>query len=325
MLKKTLAKVDAIKPGTYVPPTTLCYDPAEITELGTALNRLVYAPSQIRSVLQQKHNVTITRADYYSEIPTIVELEASFARESLLKLDAVFPSNDVMVAHLQKLMPASEEFAPPMNPTGVTQFSWLGGPFTYSDAMSYYTMIRTRKPNTIVEIGSGWSTLIAQAALKANGCGKVICIEPYPEDFLQRMDNIQLIKKRCQDVETAFFKDALRDGDFLFVDSTHTVKHDSDCLHIYLRILPAITTRVTVHAHDIYLPNPFPLINMRDIQIFWNEQYLLYATMLSNPRMSTIYGSQYHMKHNPELLKQFMHGRYEHGGASFWFEQAAAV
>jgi hypothetical protein len=130
-----------------------------------------------------------------------------------------------------------------------------------------------------------------------------------------------LIERRAQDIETPFFTSLLRDGDLLFIDSTHTVKHDGDCLHIYLRLLPAVDADITVHVHDIFLPETLSLKHMRDNQLFWNEQYLLYAYMSQNPRTRTIYGSRYHTQRNSERLERFMHGRYKAGGGSFWFEQ----
>jgi hypothetical protein len=322
MLEKTLAMLANIKPGTYVPDDVACYDPVEIDALGRALRRLVYGPSSIRRLLQQQHHVTITRADFYSEIPTIADLERAFAAPSLLTLDGIFPDNAAMVAELDRLMGVADEFNPPMKSGGPDEYAWEGGPFSFSDAVAYYAMIRTRKPQTIVEIGSGWSTRVAQMACAKNGMGRIICIEPYPTKFLEAMEGIELVKRRAQDIATEFFNAALRDGDMLFIDSTHAVKHDSDCLHIYLRVLPAIESDITVHVHDIYLPQTLPLGQMRDHQIFWNEQYLLYAYMCSNPRTRAIYGSRYHARYNPEMLDRFMHGRYKAGGASFWFEQA---
>ena len=62
---------------------------------------------------------------------------------------------------------------------------------------------------------------------------------------------------------------------------------------------------------------------MRDEQIFWNEQYLLYAYMLENPRTEVLYGGAYHSLHSPEELNGFMRGRYKAGGRSFWFTQRA--
>ncbi len=321
MLEKTLAMLRGVKPGTYLPDDVECYDPAEINALGRLLRRLVYSPSSIRRFLQKEFGVTITRADFYSEIPTIADLERSFAAPSLLTLDGIFPDNSAMIGELDRLMEVSHEFDPPVTRSRPDEYAWEGGPFSYSDAMAYYAMIRTRKPRTIVEIGSGWSTLIAQMACARNGVGRIICVEPYPNEFLQAMQGIELIRRRAQDLETGFLNEVLQDGDVLFIDSTHTIKHDSDCLHIYLRILPAVAVDVTVHVHDINLPDTLSLHQMRDSQIFWNEQYLLYAYMLSNPRTRTIYGSRYHSRYNRRMLDKFMHGRYKAGGASFWFEQ----
>lgn len=113
----------------------------------------------------------------------------------------------------------------------------------------------------------------------------------------------------------------LRDGDILFIDSTHSVKYDSDCPHICLRILPAIKSSITVHVHDIFLPRSLPLHMLRGHQIHWHEQCLPHAYSQSNPRPRTIFGSHYHFIRDRPALNLMMHGRYEAGGASFWFEQ----
>ena len=78
---------------------------------------------------------------------------------------------------------------------------------------------------------------------------------------------------------------------------------------------------IAVQGHDINLPETLSLRQTRDQQVFWNEQYLLYAYMCGNPRTRAIFGSRYHTRFNPEMLDRFMHGRYKAGGASFWFEQ----
>ena len=324
MLEKTLKLLAAHPPGTYLPDDVECFDPDEVRELGAVLKRLVYSPSALRKIFQDEFGVTITRGDFYSEIPRISEIENSFKSTSQLNLDQIFPSNAVMVQELQGLMPASEEFSPPRTTASSYEFAWEGGQFSYADAMAYYTMIRTRKPNVILEIGSGWSTRVALAACKQNGHGHVICVEPYPSDALRALPNIELIEKRAQELENSFFNERLGDGDILFIDSTHTVKHDGDCLHIYLRILPNIDKNITVHVHDIYLPGPLPISMMRDRQIFWNEQYLLCAYLIDNPRTRILYSSAYHRKYNRELIDEFMHGRWPSGGASFWFEQSGA-
>ncbi|HEX3576864.1 MAG TPA: class I SAM-dependent methyltransferase [Rhodopila sp.] len=321
MLEKTLALLADVKPATYLPHDVECYDPQEIDALGRVLDRLLYGPSRIRGVLQQKYGVTITRADPYAEIPTIQDLERSFASPSSLNLDRIFPANDVMVQELDRLMKVSGEFDPPARSSRPGEYAWETPAFSFSDAMAYYAMIRTRKPRTILEIGGGWQTAVALMACQKNGMGRIVCVDPNPSEFLRAVQGIEIVEQRVQDLETEFFNSVLREGDLLFIDSTHTVRHDSDCLHLYLRILPAIQASITIQVHDIYLPDTLSLTQMREQQIFWNEQYLLFAYMCSNPRTRAIYGSRYHVRFNPEMLDRFMQGRYRAGGASFWFEQ----
>jgi hypothetical protein len=90
-------------------------------------------------------------------------------------------------------------------------------------------------------------------------------------------------------------------------------------------VLPGINAAVTVQVKNIYLPETLGLGQMRDQQVFWNEQYLLCSYMTMNARTRAVYGSRYHLRHNPELLERFMHGRYKAGGGSFWFEQTQAL
>jgi hypothetical protein len=321
MLNKTLAMLADVKPGTYLPDEVVCHDAAEIDALGRALERLMYAPSSIRRVLQEKFGVTITRADAYGEIPTVGELERSFAAPSLLTLDGIFPGNDVMVAELERLMAVSHEFDPPAQSSGPGEYGWENTSFSFSDAMAYYAMIRTRKPRTIVEVGGGWQTRIAQMACAKNGMGRVLCVDPKPSAFALAVEGIERVERPVQEIETGFFDQTLRDGDFLVIDSSHTVKHGGDCLHLFLRILPAMKANIAVQVHDINLPETLSLRQTRDQQIFWNEQYLLYAYMSGNARTRVIFGSRYHSRFNPEMLDRFMHGRYRAGGASLWFEQ----
>ena len=313
-----------LAPATYLPDDSECYDEAEIEEFGRALAALVFAPSKLRRKLQEL-GVTITRSDFYSEIPTVAELEASFAGRGPLRLDHPFREAAFLRDFLCELIPVAAEFDPAVKPARDDAYAWESGGFGYSDAMAYYCMIRRCRPKTIVEIGCGMSTLIASLACERNGFGRIVAIEPFPAPFLHRIPRVELIEARAQQLDVALIDANLGDGDILFIDSTHTVKHDSDCLHIYLRILPHLTHSILVHAHDIYLPGTLALHTMRDHQIFWNEQYLLYAYLVGNPRTRVLYGSAYHTAANPRLLSDLMHGRYAPGGASLWFSQSGPV
>lgn len=191
--------------------------------------------------------------------------------------------------------------------------------------MAYYCIIRHTKPARIIEVGSGFSSLVAKQALKENGKGTLICVEPFPLDWMAaRPDQFNITKEKVQSLSPEYFNDLLNDGDMLFIDSTHTVKNGSDCLHLYLRILPNITSSILVHAHDIYLPFPFPKRMMLEKRVYWTEQYLLYAYLLDNPKVRVLYGSMVNKKWFSSKLDKLMHGRKPSGGASFWFSLSGA-
>lgn len=182
-------------------------------------------------------------------------------------------------------------------------------------------MIRLVKPNQILEIGGGYSTLIAAEALKKNKTGSLKVIEPFPNDFLREIPGIDLRIQAFQEFESEELANSLTDGDIVFIDSTHSIKYGSEVLNIYLDFLHLIKKRCFVHVHDVYLPEPIPKNYMINHQIFWGEQYLLYCYLLSNNRTEVLYGSQYHTLNNPTELNEFMSSKYKPGGASFWFKQ----
>src|SRR5262245_33883201 len=144
--------------GTYVPDETKCYDDAEIEQLAQLLKRLIWAPSQVRKKLQQA-GVTIVPCSFYSEIPSLEDIERSFELPAP-SYDLIFDDH-VMKEGLAELHRFSPEFDPPRVASEKGSYAWEGNPFSFSDAMAYYCMIRRYRPATIVEVGSGWSTLVA--------------------------------------------------------------------------------------------------------------------------------------------------------------------
>ena len=60
-------------------------------------------------------------------------------------------------------------------------------------------------------------------------------------------------------------------------------------------------------------------------QVYWGEQYLLYAYLLNNSRTRVLFGSQYHVMNNSQVLADFMDGKFQSGGASFWFTQSPSA
>lgn len=283
-----------------------------------------WASREVREQLQQ-HEVAIVPANFYSSIPTFAELDGSFEYSSSTPpyLDPAVFQAAFMDAELSSLMQHGEDFEPASkgDEESPTEFFWDNSQFSFSDAMAYYAILRRGQPKTIVEIGSGFSSLVALEALRKNQGGRLVCIEPYPRRFLENLasqDALTLRRQRAQVVSD--LNDELQDGDVLFIDSTHTVKIGSDCLHIYLRLLPSIKRKILVHVHDIFLPFGMPAHWARDHHIYWTEQYLLMAFLLKNPSVKVLFGSAYHAYANAGVLEKFMRGRAIAGGSSLWFE-----
>ncbi len=132
---------------------------------------------------QQVENagVKITPCNFYSSIPSITEIENSYEYSNSAappySTCNIFGSPESSMALLEKLTTYSAEFQPPdegdeILPNG---YFWKNSQFSYSDAMSYYAFIRHLKPNKIIEIGSGFSTLVAIDAINRNGGGGGLC------------------------------------------------------------------------------------------------------------------------------------------------------
>ncbi len=298
----------------------------EIELVAPILKRLKWANSATRRKIQA-HGVNILPVHYYSNAPSIEDIENSFEYapgEPPYAHPHLFDSQR-FVTTLQKLLPYAEEFRPAREGDEETckDYFWNNRWFSNSDAMAYFCFVRHAKPANILEIGSGFSTLVALQAIKHNGLGRIHCIEPFPRTFLIDLgvrEEVILHAVKAQSLASEFLNDALRDGDILFIDSTHTVKTGSDCLHLYLRLLPTIRRDILVHIHDIYLPWGLPQGWLLDDQVFWTEQYLLLAFLIDNPFASLLYASHFNATYQAKLMTQMMAGKSDIGGGSVWFE-----
>jgi hypothetical protein len=270
----------------------------------------------------EKRGIEIVPAGFYYPVPTAAEVAASFEAKERLPYDnpSVF-DREVLREQLLRLMPYSDEFDPPEHTEGAAEYAWESRMIGFSDAMAYYATIRATQPEVVLEVGSGASTLIALQALERNGKGRVVCVEPFPKDFLRDVD-VELVESPVQELPAEWFAERLPEGSILFIDSTHAVKAGSDCLHLYLRVLPALRERVTVHVHDFNLPRGSPPEWIAD-RLFWTEQYLVFAYLLHNSRTRVVFATVANTIWHPELMLELMHGRARAGGGSLWFEQSS--
>jgi predicted O-methyltransferase YrrM len=173
--------------------------------------------------------------------------------------------------------------------------------FDGGDADFLYQFLRLVKPRRVIEIGSGYSTRVAQTALEKNfaetGERAVHrCIEPYQAERLSGLQGVELIKVPVEDVPIDWSTE-LAAGDLLFIDSSHMIRPQGDVLKEYLEILPRLASGVYVQIHDIHTPRDYPAWWMEKEVRFWNEQYLLEA-LLSNTARYEVIGALNYLTHN---------------------------
>ncbi len=301
----------------------------EFLTLVRLAKRVLWVDPEVRRKIQE-HRVNIVPANFYSEIPLINEVYSSFEyRNSSTEVyDHDLFHKSRMLDFIEKITVYADEFSPETfgdieNPK---YFFWENPAFSSADALAYYCILRYFKPSTVLETGSGFSTMVANEALNRNGKGKLILIEPYPKPFLKELNNVDLIiESLVQEIPVHDIVNLVEDAEIWFIDSTHTVKVGSDCLYLYLLIMPKISTKTLVHSHDVYLPFGLPVNNVVEKHQYWTEQYLLYAYMLENKKTEVLYGTAYAMKSFPDQMHKMMNDKYRIEGSSFWYQLNGAL
>jgi hypothetical protein len=162
------------------------------------------------------------------------------------------------------------------------------------DAELLYAFIRARKPKRVVELGSGYTTLLIGQAARLNIAEgdpiEHLAFDPYPRaQIFGEQPPAPTVFEPLPATEVPLERLAeLEAGDILFVDTTHTVKLGSDVNHIILDVLPALAPGVLVHFHDIFLPWEYPRVWFEQMDYFWAEQYLLQAFLAFNDSFEVV-------------------------------------
>jgi hypothetical protein len=200
------------------------------------------------------------------------------------------------------------------------------------DAEVLHMMIRHFKPRRIIEIGSGYSTLVSAKACtlnkqKDNVTSELLAIEPYPNETLKHgfPGLTELIQKPLEKIDLSLFS-GLGKNDLLFIDSTHVLKIGGDVKYLYLEVLPRVAGGVLVHSHDIFFPLEYPKHWIKENHWFWTEQYLLQAFLAFNREFEVLWASQYMNRRYPKQLAQtFPSYKKEVCPASLWLKRKVSV
>jgi methyltransferase family protein len=202
--------------------------------------------------------------------------------------------------------------------------------FESVDAEVLYAMIREFRPRRVVELGSGYSTLLINMAIHRNAEEGAVtrhtAYDPYPREHVLGTNTplpTELDATPATEVPVAVF-DELDAGDVLFVDTTHTVKLGSDVNLIILDVLPRLRPGVLVHFHDIFLPWEYPRTWFEKLQYYWAEQYLLQAFLAFNRAFEVVFPAHAASRAFPERLADVVPS-FETGvkPGSFWIRRSA--
>ena len=203
--------------------------------------------------------------------------------------------------------------------------------FSSVDAEILYCMIRHFRPNRIIEIGSGNSTLVSAEAILRNSretgsVASLVAVEPYPNGTLEKgfPGLTRLTKAPVQSVPLKEFE-LLRENDILFIDSSHVLKTASDVQYEYLEIVPRVKKGVIVHFHDIFLPFSYPKAWVVNELRFWNEQYVLQALLAFNKSFAVLWAGNYMNHKHPNALQQAFdsYSAQQTAPGSFWIKRVS--
>lgn len=199
--------------------------------------------------------------------------------------------------------------------------------FPVLDAEVLYCMLCHYQPKHMIEIGSGFSSLITADVNRRilNNKLDFTCVEPYPRQFL--VDGVpgitQLVVSKVEDLDLSFFS-ALDAGDILFIDSSHVAKTGSDVNYLFFEIIPRLKKGVLIHVHDIFLPDEYSKKWVIEEARGWNEQYLLRAFLQFNSAFEVIWGSNYMAtRFAKEVQDVFLRFPELGGGGSIWIRKIA--
>ena len=146
------------------------------------------------------------------------------------------------------------------------------------DAHILYALLRREPPRRVVELGSGYSTLVIELA--APGAEHHV-VDPFPSPLLTQARGIVLHRASGADVPAELFEQ-LEAGDLLFIDSSHVVKPGGEVVRVILEVLPMLAPGVLIHVHDIYRPFAYPRVFPETLNLHWQEQYLVQALLCGN-------------------------------------------
>jgi predicted O-methyltransferase YrrM len=301
-----------------------------------AVERLPLSPSAGEAAAAPFVYVRFPPGHYYSPLPDTRELGAEPRYSEVWppqprETPGIDWRDEAQVSLCRDVFGEQERLAFPDAPTGdETEYFTSNDQFAPFDAWLLEAFLRTLRPARLIEIGSGFSTLLSARVNREllDGDMQLTCIEPYPRAFL--VDGVpgvaELRIEKVQQTPLEVFETLDRD-DVLFIDTSHVAKTGSDVVWLFQEVLPRLRHGVVVHVHDIFVPGEYPEDWVLDGRA-WNELYVARAFLAFNNAFRIELGAQYLLERHRELVLEAFPGMREErysgpGGGSLWIRRVA--
>jgi len=174
-----------------------------------------------------------------------------------------------------------------------------------------FAFVTRNKPNQIFQIGCGVSTAVCLLAAEYAGYSpEVLCVDPYPNEFLKRSDrrgDVDLIQKGVEKIRLEKIEN-LKSDLLFFVDSTHSLGPSGEVTRIILEMLPKLKEGAYVHFHDINFPYDYGRGILDSSLFFGHEGALLLSFLAYNSRFRVLISQSMLHYSYPNELKKYLPG-----------------
>ncbi len=241
----------------------------------------------------QKFGVDILPRHFYSEIPNINKLknadnwklpfDMKYIKGSGIKSQVKY-MRKIMDNKIVSELSNKEIWVEACRNAGEIGFGKVEAEFLYAFLIKY-------KPKEIYQIGCGVSTEIClQAAKKIGSKINIVCIEPFPNEYLkskEKLGQVKLIEKKLQDIDkkTIYEKISnMKRNSLFFVDSSHALGPSGEVSRIILEFLPLLPKETFIHFHDIHFPYDYSRGILKSSLFFQHESVLLQSFLTLNEK-----------------------------------------
>jgi hypothetical protein len=303
------------------------------TEL--SVNEMVYLflkTDEFASVHKKVTSLFVPPGHFYSPIVNVDEITEQFFKKQIATSPlAIRISQDDHIKLWNEFLSYLKEIPFPEEKSSSYRYYFNNPAFSYGDGSILYAMILRFKPNRLVEVGSGFSSVCVIDTIDShlNGNVDVSFVEPYP-NLLVNLLGEETAKRfkihacAVQKVDITIFE-SLESGDFLFIDSTHVMKTGSDVNYELFDILPTLKSGVFVHFHDIFWPFEYSENWVIKQNRSWNEIYGLRAFLMYNEDFEIVFMNDYFAKHCRGVIEKDFPLMLKNTGGSIWLRKVKII